>query len=343
MVLHSKTVFANSSPLAIELNQLTKESARVVGQRWRVQSLLCRFLFPLIGLVGLTSYPVAPALAGGVAGKPGSPAAQADWCNRLSRRLPGISPVDCQNSALVQTGFVSRNGFPILMRDVSASGRREGKKTVPVRVLLLGGIHGDELTSSAIVFEWLKKMKTSPANNFEWKIVPVLNPDGLLAHKSTRVNSNGVDLNRNFPTPDWHKEAHNYWARVTAKDPRRFPGNAPLSEIETRWVDEAMQRFRPQVIISVHAPFGVLDFDGPAVPPRKFGRLVYNRLGVYPGSLGNYSGAHKNIPVITIELPNSQTMPSDLEVQRIWQDMLTWIVRNVAEQSPSSRNRKKSN
>lgn len=334
MLLHSTPVIDSS-----------KDATKLGKQVWRGRSLFCRLAFPLIGLLGLISYPTAPTWAGGVAGKPGSPAAQADWCQRLSRRLPGISTADCQNSSLVQTGFVSRNGFPILMRDVPPSGpgsRREGKKTVPVRVLLLGGIHGDELTSSAIVFEWLKKMKTSPAQNFEWKVVPVLNPDGMLAPKSTRVNSNGVDLNRNFPTPDWNKEAHSYWARVTAKDPRRFPGKAPLSEVESRWVDDAIQRFRPQVIISVHAPFGVLDFDGPAVPPRKFGRLLYNRLGVYPGSLGNYSGAHKNIPVITIELPNSQDMPSDLEVQRIWQDMLTWIVRNVAEQSASSRNRKKS-
>jgi murein tripeptide amidase MpaA len=31
--------------------------------------------------------------------------------------------------------------------------------------------------------------------------VPVLNPDGMLAAKPRRVNANGVDLNRNFPTP----------------------------------------------------------------------------------------------------------------------------------------------
>jgi protein MpaA len=93
-----------------------------------------------------------------------------------------------------------------------------------------------------------------------------------------------------------------------------------------------MERFQPQVIISVHAPFGVLDFDGPATPPRKFGRLVFNPVGVYPGSLGNYSGMHKNVPVITIELPNAQTMPSEAEVKRIWQDMITWIRRNVPEQ-----------
>lgn len=36
-----------------------------------------------------------------------------------------------------------------------------------------------------------------------WRFIPVLNPDGLLAPKPTRVNAGGVDLNRNFPTPGW--------------------------------------------------------------------------------------------------------------------------------------------
>ena len=116
---------------------------------------------------------------------------------------------------------------------------------------------------------------------------------------------------------------------ATGSDPRRFPGTAPLSEPETRWINDEMEHFRPQVIISVHAPYGVLDFDGPAPTPHQFGRLIFNRVGVYPGSLGNYSGVHKNVPVITIELPNATTMPSDAEVRRIWLDMLKWIQRNV--------------
>jgi hypothetical protein len=253
---------------------------------------------------------------------------QGDLCKRLTARLPGISTATCQNSALAPTGVLSLQGFPILMRQVPAikSGKDNSR---PIRILLLGGIHGDELTASAVVFRWLQWMKTPPAQEFYWHVVPVVNPDGLLAAKPKRVNANGVDLNRNFPTPGWQQDAPRYWAKTTGSDPRRFPGRAPLSEPESRWVSEEMAHFQPDVIISVHAPFGVLDFDGPVAPPRRFGRLVFNRVGVYPGSLGNYSGKHKNVPVITIELPNAQAMPSDAEVRRIWQDMLSWIQRNV--------------
>jgi protein MpaA len=266
-----------------------------------------------------------------------APAAEqlAEWCKRLTPRLPGVSMAACQRSALLPTGAKSVKGFPILARDIPT---KTGK--APLRILLLGGIHGDELTSAAIVFAWMQAIQAAPANKFHWRIAPLLNPDGLLARSPQRVNANGVDLNRNFPTPGWADDAPNYWARRTHSDPRRFPGSAPLSEPESLWLDGEMERFKPHVIISVHAPFGVLDFDGPAPAPKRFGRLWLNQVGVYPGSLGNYGGLHKSVPVITIELPHAQTLPSQADVQRIWQDMLGWVDRNVPNQrktaNPSS-------
>lgn len=253
------------------------------------------------------------------------------WCKRLTPRLPGVSNAMCQSSALVPTGAESLQKFPILARRIHAAAAIDSNK-LPVRVMLLGGIHGDELTAASIVFKWLKFMPTEAAQRFDWMVVPVVNPDGLLAKKPNRVNANGVDLNRNFPTPGWSEEAPRYWADKTRSDPRRFPGKTPLSEPESKWLNDEMERFQPQVIISVHAPYGVLDFDGPAEPPRRFGRLLLNRVGVYPGSLGNYSGFHKNVPVITIELPNARAMPPEDEIERIWRDMLRWLQANVEPQ-----------
>ncbi|WP_025916110.1 M14 family murein peptide amidase A [Herminiimonas sp. CN] len=258
-----------------------------------------------------------------------------DWCQRLSNRLHSVSLASCLNSGLLPTGVKSHKGFPILARDIApANSKNASKAAPPLRILLIGGIHGDELTSVSIVFRWLQWAQMPPAQMFRWKIVPVVNPDGLLATKPSRVNAHGVDLNRNFPTPNWQAEAPRYWAQTTRSDPRRFPGTAPLSEPESRWVQKEIERFRPQLIVSVHAPFGVLDFDGAEKPPQRFGHLIYNRVGIYPGSLGNYGGLHKNIPVITIELPNARAMPPDAEVQRIWQDMLDWIQRNLPAQAP---------
>ncbi len=249
-----------------------------------------------------------------------------DWCKRLAPRLPGVSAEDCQAGALVPSGAVSHQGFPILVREIPAATPRQE----PVRVLLIGGMHGDELTSASIVFQWLRMIPVSAARDFHWSVAPVVNPDGLLAAKPQRVNAKGVDLNRNFPTPGWRKDAPYYWAKRTGKDPRRYPGPSPLSEPESQWLMGEMERFRPHVIVSVHAPYGVLDLDGPATPPTRFGRLWFSRVGVFPGSLGNYSGMHKKVPVITIELPNAQAMPAPAEVRRIWHDMLNWIADHVS-------------
>lgn len=267
------------------------------------------------------------------------------WCPALVPRLPGISLTQCQRSALTVSGALSKKGFPLLVRDIPAEALASrltaaGPTRSPVKILLIGGIHGDEQTASAIIFKWLEKIDAgNSGHEYHWKIAPVVNPDGLLAPKPTRGNAGGVDLNRNFPTPNWQKEAPLYWRQKTHRDPRRFPGKAALSEPESRWVFAQMEQFQPDVIISVHAPFGVLDFDGSGTPPSNFGRLLFSRVGVYPGSLGNYSGIHKDIPVVTIELPNATQMLVDAEVTRIWQDMLNWVHANVSPQSKTTSHR----
>ena len=91
--------------------------------------------------------------------------------------------------------------------------------------------------------------------------------------------------------------------------PRRWPGPRPLSEPESRFLHEQMARFKPHLIVSIHAPYGVLDFDGPTVPPSRLGRLYLDQVGIFPGSLGNYGGVHKGVPVVTIELPNAMRTP----------------------------------
>ncbi len=260
-----------------------------------------------------------------------------DWCKQITPRLPKVSLNECRFSNLIPSGGKSIKGLPLMNRDIAADPRA---KQV-TRVLLIGGIHGDEKTATAVVFKWLASMQKSGVREFQWKVAPLVNPDGLLAgslsSKATRVNARGVDLNRNFPTPNWEKEALQYWKVKTKSDPRRYPGKAPISEPESKWIFNTIKSFQPDVIISVHAPFGVLDLDGPAEPPTRFGRLHFNRVGVYPGSLGNYSGMHQEILVLTIELPHALNMPSPTEIARIWQDMQGWIRNNVAVRSKEAQ------
>ncbi|MET0335704.1 MAG: M14 family zinc carboxypeptidase [Rhizobacter sp.] len=264
---------------------------------------------------------------------PSLPASPPSHCSDWSRRLPGLSLALCEKAALQPSGARSVKGLPLYQRDVPARAEETAQPWVgpaprplraPRRVLVVGGIHGDELSSSSLVFHWIAHAGEASAG-MDWRFLPALNPDGLMLAKPTRVNANGVDLNRNFPTPRWSQEAHRYWEKRTRRDPRRFPGRAALSEPESRFLVQVMTDWKPDLIVSVHAPYGVLDFDGPVEPPTRLGRLHLERVGIFPGSLGHYGGVHKGVPVVTIELPNALRTPTESEMRQMWRDLLRWI------------------
>ena len=252
------------------------------------------------------------------------------WCISVTRAIPQIKPKTCLAAALKPVSVKSVMGRLIMLREF-----KPAQKNAP-RVLIVGGIHGDELTAVSIVFRWLELLQQPGYDGpqFHWRVVPVVNPDGLLAKPPTRVNARGVDLNRNFPTYNWSNEAPRHWKEATGRDPRRFPGKAPASEPESRWLHDEITRFKPDVIVSVHAPFNVLDFDGPPTGvevPARFGRLYLNRIGVYPGSLGNFGGLKEGIPVVTLELPHALKMPTEAELSHVWRDMQEWLRVNLIE------------
>ncbi len=216
----------------------------------------------------------------------------------MARHLPGVTQPLCVQANLVDTGARSVKGVPLLKRDVITLGD-DPASPAKLKVMVVGGIH--------------------------WRFIPMLNPDGLMAQPAKRVNANGVDLNRSFPTPNWARDAKVYWEQRTNKDPRRWPGKEPLSEPESKFLHDEMAKFKPNLIVSIHAPYGVLDFDGPTMPPSKLGRLYLDQVGIFPGSLGNYGGVHKGMPVVTIELPNAQRTPLDSETRQMWVDLLRWM------------------
>jgi murein peptide amidase A len=248
-----------------------------------------------------------------------------DECGRISKKLASVNLQDCLDNKLQQANGYSAEGAPILFREYAPI---SGKSPLG-RVLLIGGIHGDEYSSVSIVFKWMKTLDEFHSGLFHWRILPVLNPDGLLRKKSQRMNANNVDLNRNFPMLDWKNATIDYWKNVTKSNPRRYPGKAALSESETQWLVHEINKFQPDVIVAVHAPHGIIDYDGPKNGPYKLGRLYLNLLGTYPGSLGNYAGVQKQIPVVTIELPYAGIMPTPAEIAHIWRDLVSWLSKNI--------------
>lgn len=203
-----------------------------------------------------------------------------------------------------------------------------------MKILVIGGIHGDEPASVLAVLTWMKLLQEDKAAtpSIHWRMLPLANPDGFLASPPRRTNGNRVDLNRNFATHDWTKRAREHWKRNARSDPRRFPGTFPASEPETRRIQEEIREFSPSAIIAVHTPYGIVDFDGPpALSPHRIGTLQLKRIGTFPGSLGSYASKERNIPVVTLEL---STSPHDLNQQNLhhmWHDIRAWLNRQLQE------------
>jgi murein peptide amidase A len=172
----------------------------------------------------------------------------------------------------------------------------------PSRVLLIGGIHGDEPEGLPLIDRLADEMvaNRSLSRNATILIVRNLNPDGTA--ERTRTNKNGVDLNRNFPASNWDS---------TARQPRFHPGSEPGSEPETQILVEVMREFEAERILVMHATRGkpMVNYDGPArdlaeAMSRLNGYVTSDTIGYpTPGSLGSYAGIDMKIPIITLELP----------------------------------------
>lgn len=159
------------------------------------------------------------------------------------------------------------------------------------KVLVIGCFHGDEPQGNYLINEYLKEY---PNSNLAF--IPCLNKYGV--EHNVRTNSNGVDLNRNFPTANWELTEKNEF----------FGGTSPASEAETLFVMEVVKKIKPELILTLHAPFKVVNYDGDAKEISEkiseiTGYPVEASIGYpTPGSFGSWAGIENKIPTVTLEL-----------------------------------------
>lgn len=202
--------------------------------------------------------------------------------------------------------------------------------------IIMCGVHGDEITPIKFCFDIMSYFKTVYADpeivkkDFSNKVVivaPLVNPDSFFKLRPTRVNARGVDVNRNFPTKDWSRDARRLWISQFRKDRRRNPGTIASSEPEVIFQMNLIRRYGPDKIISVHSPLTMLDYDGPealagVVDGAKAHELLIQmskdasdykvvNYPFFPGSLGNWAGKERDIPTYTLELPTSNPAKSN--------------------------------
>lgn len=124
------------------------------------------------------------------------------------------------------TGFsVGKLGESVQKKSIEIITLGSGKK----KVLMWSQMHGNESTTTKAIFDLLNYLKSDKGiskqvlGNCTLKIIPMLNPDG--AEVYTRVNANGMDLNRD------------------AKD---------LSQPESKLLRQVFEDFRPHFCFNLH-------------------------------------------------------------------------------------------
>lgn len=242
--------------------------------------------------------------------------------------LAGCSASQKEKDAAISVNIVdSADWVPV---GLSVKGRPIEAITVgkgPRRILVIGGIHGDEREAHPSVTRLVNRLGGEEASSVAtWRIIRDLNPDGSALAR--RGNGRQIDLNRNFPARNFEK--------------RKRHGPTPLSEPESVALMDLVRADQPSVIIVFHSsaygPF--VNFDGPgAGVARAFAdgaaevderwRLVPEMSYATPGSLGSYFGVDQGIPVLTIEFLRGQ---EPLDAWRAIEAGFNGVVAHLSEE-----------
>ncbi|MDI1255326.1 MAG: M14 family metallopeptidase [Flavobacterium sp.] len=151
--------------------------------------------------------------------------------------LNHIAPILERLSAKFQVAIIGKS---VLEKPIYRCELGSGK----IRILIWSQMHGNESTTTKAILDLFKLLEsdsvlaTNLLQRFTFCIIPILNPDGAVAY--TRVNANGIDLNRD------------------AQD---------LSQPESRVLRETYHQFQPDFCFNMHDQrtiFGVGDTNLPA-------------------------------------------------------------------------------
>lgn len=179
-------------------------------------------------------------------------------------------------------------------------------------IYLIAGVHGDEVEGVYVLQQLFNWLKSQDDIEIPMIVIPVLNVDGYRA--GTRVNSHGVDLNRNLPAKSWSEKA---------RESKYHPGTEALSEPENQYLDKLLSKFPPKFIMTMHSWKPMLNINGDC---RKIAELLerHNSYPIVedieghptPGSLGDYAPDKYDSPVLTFEFP---LLSDDSSLKDIWE------------------------
>lgn len=186
------------------------------------------------------------------------------------------------------------------------------------RVLILGGVHGDEVEGVALAQALLAEAISTMAFGLHLnvQIITEVNPDGVLL--KTRGNGARVDLNRNMDTKDWSP---------IAQTERYQPGPHAMSEPETRHLAEQILNTKPHLVISLHSWKPMLNVnDAPnsklcsqvaeSIASHTGDRIEPNIGYSTPGCLGTWAALERGIPTLTYEIERGLALNEVLRLHK---------------------------
>jgi beta-N-acetylhexosaminidase len=172
--------------------------------------------------------------------------------------------------------------------------QRIGPADAPVKLLVVGDIHGNERAGEAVI---ARLSRSHPPRGTALWLITQANPDGAAANR--RWNAHGVDLNRNFPY------------RWRPQDGVYESGSGPASEPETQALESFVRRIRPTVTIWYHQALTmVVKSAGEPRLQRLYSRLSglpWRKLPAYHGTVVSWQNrAFPGDTAFVVELPAGQ-------------------------------------
>ena len=154
------------------------------------------------------------------------------------------------------------------------------------RILCSANIHGPEYVAGRVAVGLLRALARGDAPAIELRrsaeiwVIPCLNPDGYRKTWEAegrgplallRTNARGVDLNRNFPLPVGQRRRRLPGAGSSEPGRATYHGPEPLSEPETRALEELLRR------VGFHASANLHSFMGTVIPAHVTDRESFAR------------------------------------------------------------------
>ena len=171
----------------------------------------------------------------------------------------------------------------------------------PGELLVFGCIHGDECGARGIE----PTTGGCPDPSADIFLVPDLNPDGAAA--DSRLNSDSVDLNRNF---------NSGWRPIGPPGDAEYAGPRPFSEPETRLAARIVHALEPAATIWFHQYRGERPFVrawGQSIPGGRhfaaLARMPFRAMRWPAGTAPNWQNHNFQGAAFVVELPPGQAGP----------------------------------